>query len=148
MFRLHTEIEIDAPPEAVWATLTNTDKFGEWNPFIHEMKGELAVGNTLSVTLGAPGKARMSFKPQVLRADENRELRWRGKLLVGGLFDGEHAFELQPTDKGTRFVHHERFSGLLVPLLKGMLERDTRPGFEAMNAALKQRVEASHSAPR
>jgi len=29
----------------------------------------------------------------------------------------------------------------LVPLLRGALDRDTRSGFEAMNRALKQRVE-------
>lgn len=66
-----------------------------------------------------------------------RELRWRGKLLVRGLFDGEYVFELQSSDTGTTFVHYEQFSGLLVPLFKGMLERDTRPGFEAMNEALQ-----------
>lgn len=142
MFTLYTEIEIDAPPEAVWTTLTDAEKLSEWNPFVHEMKGELSVGNSLKVTLGAPGKSRMSFKPEVLRAEENRELRWRGKLFVRGVFDGEHVFELQRTEKGTHFVHYEHFSGALAWLLKGMLERDTRPGFEAMNAALKQRVEA------
>ena len=40
------------------------------------------------------------------------------------------------------------FSGILVPLFKGMLEKDTRPGFEALNAALKQRAEAPLVASR
>jgi hypothetical protein len=148
MFTLHTEIDIDAPPEAVWATLTDTGKLGEWNPFIHELKGDLAVGRTLDVTLGAPGRSLMRFKPEVLRADANRELRWRGKLFVRGLLDGEHAFELHATEHGTRFLHHERFTGVLVPLLRGLLERDTRPGLEAMNAALKERAEAHHGGSR
>jgi hypothetical protein len=148
MFTMHTEIEIDAPPEAVWEILTDAGKFSEWNPFIHEMRGELTVGNHLNITVGAPGKSRMSFKPEVLRADVNRELRWRGKLLVRGVMDGEHVFELQPTETGTRFVHYENFYGLLVPLLKGTLEKDAKPGFEAMNAALKERAEALYLASR
>lgn len=148
MFTLHTEIDIEAPPEAVWATLTDAKGFSEWNPFIHELKGELRVGNTLDVTVGAPGKSRMRFKPLVLRVDENRELRWRGKLLITGVMDGEHVYELQRTATGTRFLHYENFSGLLVPLLKGMLERDTKPGFEAMNRALKQRAETIQLASR
>ncbi|MDD9933380.1 MAG: SRPBCC domain-containing protein [Myxococcales bacterium] len=148
MFELRTETEIAAPPEVVWAVLTDAESFGDWNPFIHEMDGALQVGGQLRVTVGAPGKSRMTFKPQVLTADENRELRWRGKLLVRGVMDGEHVFELQPTEDGTRFLHYEHFSGVLVPLLKGMLERDTLPGFEAMNEALKARAEARVLAAR
>lgn len=39
---------------------------------------------------------------------------------------------------GALLVHGERFSGLLVPLLRGQLDAGTRSGFEAMNDALKQ----------
>jgi len=148
MFVMHTEIDIDAPPEAVWAALTDAERFEEWNPFIHRMDGELVVGNTLEITVGVPGKTVMSFKPTVLTAEVGRELRWRGKLLVRGIMDGEHVFELQPTATGTHFVHYENFTGVLVPLLKGMLERDTLPGFKAMNAALKERAETIHLAAR
>jgi hypothetical protein len=40
-----------------------------------------------------------------------------------------------------RLVQRERFRGILVPLVWRTLDRDTRRGFEAMNQALKQRVE-------
>ena len=141
MFLLHTEIQIDAPPSDVWNALTDAERFSEWNPFLQEMRGDLEVGNKLSVTIAPPGKSSMQFTPLVLRVDENRELRWRGKLGVRGIMDGEHVFELIPTESGTRFVHYEAFSGVLVPFLRGMLERDTRPGFVAMNEALKVRAE-------
>lgn len=142
MHTLHTEIEIAAAPDAVWAILTDSARLSEWNPFLHRLEGGLTPGNTLTIELGTPGRKRMTFRPRVLRAEPGRELRWRGKLLVRGLFDGEHCFELQPTPAGTRLRHYEHFTGLLVPLLRGMLERDTRPGFELMNRALKDRAEA------
>lgn len=58
--------------------------------------------------------------------------------------DGEHYFQLQARDGGgTRLLHGERFSGLLLPLLKSNLQGPTRAGFEAMNLALKARAEAA-----
>ena len=43
--------------------------------------------------------------------------------------------------QAVRVHHHEQFSGRLLPLLWSRFEREVRPGFEAMNAALKARVE-------
>jgi hypothetical protein len=61
-----------------------------------------------------------------------------------GLFDGEHAFLLDPIDAGhMRFRQEERFSGLFVPLIvRGDLLESTRRGFIAMDEALKARAEA------
>lgn len=146
MYELRTEIKIDAPPATVWETLTDASQFAQWNPFIHKMEGDLVVGNQLSVEVGAPGASRLTFTPEVLVVEPQQELRWLGKLLVTGLFDGEHIFELKADSNGTRLVHRESFRGLLVPIFKRMLERDTRPGFELMNEALKQRAESSHLA--
>ena len=84
----------------------------------------------------------MTFKPRVTRISEERELRWLGRLLVPGLFDGEHIFEIKPTGKGRiRFVQREQFKGILVPLLWRSLNKNTRQGFTEMNAALKKRAE-------
>ena len=85
----------------------------------------------------------MTFKPTVLRAEPNRELRWIGHLLMPGLFDGEHYFLIEGHDGNeTRFVQGERFTGVLVPLmgLLGLFPKTIR-GFEEMNEALKSRVE-------
>ena len=85
----------------------------------------------------------MTFKPTVVRAVAGQELRWLGHLLIPGVFDGEHIFEnSQAGDGRTRFVQREEFRGLLVPVLWNSLATNTKNGFEAMNAALKERAEA------
>jgi hypothetical protein len=43
-------------------------------------------------------------------------------------------------------VQEERFRGLLVPLISRSLTEHTRPGFEAMNEALKRRVQRAPAA--
>lgn len=138
---LRHEIEIDASPADVWAVLADTGAYPEWNPFVRELTGELREGAKLEARIAPPGGRAMTFKPTVLAAEEGHELRWLGRFLVRGLFDGEHRFEIEPLGDGrTRFVQSERFSGVLVGLFKTTLEK-TQLGFQQMNAALKRRVE-------
>lgn len=83
----------------------------------------------------------MNFKPTVQVVQPNHLVRWLGRLLVPGLFDGEHSLQLQALDNNhTRFTQSERFTGLLVPLLGSLLNR-TQHGFVEMNQALKTRAE-------
>jgi hypothetical protein len=144
MLEIITTIDIDAPPGRVWAQLTDFSAHSAWNPFITKLEGSARVGERLAITVQPPGGTAMSFKPTVLRADPNVELRWLGRLLFPGICDGEHYFTIEPLDGGrrARFTQGERFRGLLVPLLRRNIEGPTRQGFEAMNRALKDRVEA------
>jgi len=88
----------------------------------------------------------MTFRPVVLRHDTCSEFRWKGRLLLPGLFDGEHYFTLsQAADGSTLFTHGEHFYGVFVPLFRSALDGQTKNGFEAMNLALKRRLEAQPS---
>ena len=139
---LSSEIEINASPETVWKLLTDTSRFPEWNPFIRRLSGELKVGQKLTVFIQPPGGSGMEFKPEVLKVEAGRELRWLGHLMIPGLFDGEHIFQIEPLGDGhVRFHQREIFSGILVPLLKKFLDSDTRRGFDAMNRRLKELAE-------
>ena len=135
--------EIDAPAETVWHELTDTGEYGDWNPFVRRAEGELSEGETLEIEIAPPGSRPVTLKPKVLEVEPRRRLRWLGHLLVPGLFDGEHSFELEPlASGGTRFTQSERFTGILVRPFGRMLAK-TELGFEAMNEALKARAEAS-----
>ncbi len=139
--RIETSIVINAPPARVWAVLTDFARMPSWNPFIKSISGDLAPGARLSVTIAPPGKSGMQFKPTVLSVRPDCELRWLGRLLIPGVFDGEHYFLLEPLSEGrTRLTQGEKFSGLLVGLLSGALSA-TEAGFNAMNSALKREAE-------
>ena len=141
---LHSEIEIDTPAERVWGVLTDFASYPQWNPFIRKIRGQPTKGERLEVRIEPPGERGMIFKPKVLNAEPNRELRWLGHLLVPGLFDGEHSFTIQPLGENrVRFVQREAFKGVLVPLFVRSLETNTQLGFEEMNRALKERTEAA-----
>jgi hypothetical protein len=138
--RIETELHLDARANEVWAVLSDFPAYGEWNPFITEISGVLAEDDRLQVTLTQPNGKANRFKPRVLRVSPARQIRWLGKLGPGGLFDGEHYFVLEPqTDGTTRLTHGERFTGVLVPLMKSFLA-DTEQGFNSMNTALEGRL--------
>ncbi len=134
---IKTAIQITATPEQVWKVLSNFEKYPDWNPFITSIKGTPLVGKKIKVTAGG-----MKFKPEVLAFDEEKELRWKGKLLVKGLFDGEHIFQIIDNQDGTvTFKHEEKFSGILVGLFAKKLDTETKAGFEQMNKMIKERSE-------
>ncbi len=142
MKKIRSEIVINARPEEVWAILIDFGAYPDWNPFIRSISGEARTGSCLEVHIQPPGWREMILRPKVLRAVQSHELRWIGRLLVAGLFDGEHRFTLEPQgEEKVRFIQAELFSGLLVPIFSRVIA-DTKWGFVAMNQALKERAEA------
>lgn len=150
MRHISTFIDIEAPPRRVWAVLMDFAAYADWNPFVRHIAGSPSPGSRLRVTIQPQGARPMSFAPEVLACEPEREFRWRGKVLVGGVFDGEHALRLVESAAGScRFVHEETFSGVLVPvLMRGALRTRTEAGFNAMNRALKLRAERGDGHPR
>lgn len=139
-------VDIPASPSTVWQVLTETDRYDDWNPFMTDLSGRLAVGERLTVTIH-PGQRSTTFRPTVLAIEEGSLIRWRGRLGVPGILDGEHELRLDPAPGGgTRFVQREVFTGLLVPLMRRVLD-DTEPGFAAMNTALRDRAVSRSAGP-
>lgn len=149
MKMLETTIDIDAPVALVWEVLTDFTAYPSWNPFVKSIEGELRKGARLKNAISLDGKKEQIFQPTIIKLEHEREFRWLGHLLVKGLFDGEHYFKLEQIRKGsTRFNHGERFTGLFVGPLMRLIGAETQQGFEAMNQALKQRVESMYDQRR
>ena len=132
-----THITIPAEAEKVWAVLTDGPGYAEWNPFIVAMEGEVKVGERLTNTMQPTGGNAMTFKPELLVVRPEEELRWIGRLLIPGIFDGEHYFLLEEINGQTQLTHGERFSGV------GLWAIDVsqfEANFAAMNEALAARV--------
>jgi hypothetical protein len=132
-------IRINAPPMDVWAVLTDLRGYPEWNQIFREAAGEIAVGTRITLK-SFPAKGRpMTVRPKIVVAEPGVELRWTASL--PGIISGEHSFVLSPVDGGTRLVQSETFRGLLVPFSGKTFARD-EASFQALNEALKKRVEA------
>lgn len=151
MKEIRTEIRIEASQAAVWEVLTGFAAYPEWNPFLIEVRAELAPGARLQMRVR--GRRRtLAADGEVLAVVRERELRWVGPAspLLRRLVRGEHYFRLEEeaAGRGVRFVHGERFDGPVVPLLAWWLDREFGPRYAALNEALKRRAEDLERAHR
>jgi hypothetical protein len=139
---IETHIHIQAPPHRVWSVLTDFPSYPEWNPFILTISKEGPGQTHLKTQMALPSEKPMSFRPQILVWEKDKELRWLGSLVLPFLFDGEHGFRLEPGPSGsTHFLHFERFRGVLIPFFSDLVQTKTPEAFRQMNTALKHRVE-------
>ncbi|HEY6567026.1 MAG TPA: SRPBCC domain-containing protein [Actinomycetota bacterium] len=140
---IRTETTIAGTAAEVWDVLSDFTHYGEWNPAMRSVQGNAVVGERLTIEFERSAGKTMTLRPTVLAADPGHELRWMGRLLLPGIFDGEHRFEIHEDEPGTvRFVQGERFSGVLVPFLRKMIEGETLDQFRRVNDALTARVHA------
>jgi len=145
MKEIRTTTDIAAPVERVWQLLADFEGWGDWNPVIPRVRGRLEAGAPVDIQLAMAGR-RVPIKARIVCADPDRELRWRGprSSVQARLFSGEHYFSLEMIDEAhTRFVHGERFRGLLVPVLWWRLERMLHQRYPQMNEEVKRRSESA-----
>lgn len=114
----HSEIAA-ATPEQAWETIADLRNHPTWNPNVVRLEGEPVVGTRL-VNHTRSGDTEMTFHPEVIVSEANRELRWRGSLGVRGLADGEHYYRINPgpTPGQVTITQGEVFRGALVTLLR------------------------------
>jgi hypothetical protein len=140
---IRTDIQIDASAERVWAALTDFHAYPEWNPFLRSIEGRAVPGQRIVLVMQQSPTRVWTLHPRILRADAPRELRWLAEFWVPGLLDMEHVFEIESLgETSVRFVQRARFVGVGVPFFRWTTGPRTLDGFEAMNEALKERVEA------
>jgi hypothetical protein len=139
--RAHADILIDRPAADVWSVVLDSAAYPDWNPFITRVDGDFRQGATIRIVLGN-GRDSMVFNPTVLLVRPGRDLCWRGSVWIPGVFDGTHCIHLTAVPAGTRLEQTETFSGLLAGRLTQNVVKQTQREFQAMNTALKRRVEA------
>lgn len=128
-----------APTDRIWQILIDFESYGEWNPFIYKISGKASVGEKLHIWLRTPGGKERTYEPKVVKVDEGRELRWRGKSFF---LEGEHVFLIESNGPAiTRFVQKETFKGPLTRFLGPGVDEDIATAFDQMNQALKRRSE-------
>lgn len=142
IYRIKSEVLIERPVSEVWKVLTDFENYFAWNPFIRIVKGKLKKNRKIFIFLTIPRGGIMLLRPRIIQVKEKHEIRWLGSFLIQGLFDGEHVFRLFPdSEYKTRLIQEEVFSGIFVPYMGKIVGRGAERGFEAMNAALKNRLE-------
>ncbi len=138
---IKTEITINATKAQIWKILTDLEGYKNWNPFIIKSKGQVKEGNRITNTM-KNGDKTMTFKPVILKVEENNYFEWLGSLWFKGMFDGRHYFKIESVSENqSRLIHGEHFSGLLSKMVLNKIGRQTEENFKKMNHALKKMAE-------
>ncbi len=143
MREIRTEIEIAAPPTKVWSLLTDIERWEEWSPIINQASGVPSIGSKLNITMVGKeeGEDGPQYHPKITNFDAPRYFRWRAFMMTGFIMTNDKVFELEETSTGTRLVHIEAFSGMMVPLFWNKLNGHVPSMLNSMNEALKKLAE-------
>lgn len=142
-------IIIDAPPEAVWQVLTDTERYPEWNPYISRLEGTLALGETVEIEAVQEDGSRGTIPVVIVAFEPNRKLMWHGGSLPMGRGEHRYILEAHQQDQNgeaqTRLTHSETWSGVIVGKFTLHQFAPFAWGYPAQNKALKERVEGAAS---
>lgn len=144
MKTIETNILVDSNPNKIWSILTKFEEYELWNPFMTKVVGNAILGSKIEVNIKTISGKQRTYFPIITKCEINRELRWKGKSFLPGIFDGERIFVIEETnDNRVSFLHKEVFKGLGVKLVGDKLDQDLRESFVMMNKALKARAEST-----
>jgi hypothetical protein len=130
------ETNIRANATVIWRLLTDAQGFPRWNSTVSRIEGQIREGERLR--LHVPGTDR-TFTPRVSDVVANERMTWTGGFAP--IFKGVRTFTLRQCGDGTTdFVMEERFSGLILPLVKSSLP-DFRPIFASYANDLAREAE-------
>jgi hypothetical protein len=140
MTRFQTTIDIQAPPERVWAALRDIEHWSAWTPTVLRVRlldpGPVAVGTRAIVHQPKLPSARW----QITEFAEGHSFTWI-KRSPGVFVTGRHCVE--GTANGSRAILSLDFSGPLGSVV-ACLTRGLNKGYLALEAqGLKKHAEAS-----
>ena len=140
---ISTQIDIAATPEQVWQVLSDIDAWAQWSPIINQSEGVAVKDSILTITMvgGEPSLDGPMYQPKIIELEAPRYLRWSAVMTTSIFLVNDKVLELQPMSNGTRLIHKELFRGMFVPIFSGRFKENVPPMLNAMNQALKSKVE-------
>ena len=137
-----TTFPIAAAARTVWAVLTDFQRYGEWNPSLPSISGELRPGAEVALTLGMPGRPSPKVKARFSQVEPLERLTWDGHAGADWLFAGHREFVIeQQPDGDVLFTHIEDVSGALFPVFRVVMGSAIQRSHDAFNQSLKSRCE-------
>jgi uncharacterized protein YndB with AHSA1/START domain len=137
--QFETSIDIDADPSAVWAALTDVERWPEWTASMTEVV-RLDEG---PFSLGSKARIRQPKLPvvvwEVVDLEPERAFSWTSKA-PGTITRAEHRVVPRPGG-GVDVTLTVRLTGLLAPIVWLLTSRVTRRYVRMEAEGLKQRCE-------
>ncbi|MDQ3036100.1 MAG: SRPBCC domain-containing protein [Myxococcota bacterium] len=142
---IESAIDIDAPPDRVWAILVDLASYAEWNPFTPRIDASLRPGQPVVLHVAMkPGK-ELLVQTETCTVNDPvlRELGWGMTMGPAFVLRAQRIQRLTSLPSGgTRYWTGDSFAGLLTPLVMSLYRSDIQRGFDAVARGLKERAES------
>jgi len=134
---------ISAPPEVIWALLTDAKGYTGWNSTVASIDGEIKQDSTVKlVSKAAPDR---TFALRISEFTAPKTMVWEDG---GKMFLGVRRYSLLPNADGTTtFAMSETLSGRMLSSIEPKLP-DFTANFETIAADLKKAAEAKATAQK
>lgn len=131
---------IRAKPQTIWAILTDSERYTDWDSGVDRVEGKIARDATIKVFSSvSPGRA---FPVKVIELIPDKSMVWSGGMPLG-LFKGVRRFTLTPQPNGTTsFDMREEYTGPLLPMIWKSIP-NLQPSFDQFVKGLKEKAEST-----
>lgn len=135
--KARNQIEIDAPVEAVWKTLTDISKWTSWQKDVTKttVDGEIAQGTQFDWKAGG-----ISFKSKIHTCNAHSDFGWTGTTIGASAI---HNWFFEGKDNRTVVRVEESLQGVFPRLFKGYFQKNLEAGIIKSLQELKSASEAN-----
>ena len=131
----HVETVVTATPSEVWAVLTDTAAYSEWNPVFVAVDGPYVEGGSITNKVKDPGGNILEMTSEVRALRPEREIRQYGG--IPGFITFDHQWLLEPVPEGTRIVQREVDRGIYLWIWNSDW---IEPAYQSVLSALEKRL--------
>ncbi len=145
MWEFTHEETIDAPLNIVFNLISDLPNYQNWNPFLIQANGKVAVGEVVSGK-SVLGKFTTSYRHKIFESTPNKSLCWRDFGFPSLLVCGQRSRYIETQNGKTLFKCHLKLSGSFSGLINIIFGKGLRQGIIAEAKALK--IEATNIAQK
>jgi hypothetical protein len=132
---VHSQVKIEAPPEAVWKVLTDFENIKEWNNVLIPIEGELKEGAIIKYEFHQDANTISVIPATVKQMIKNKLLNQTGGMT--GILTFDHKYILEEVKDSTNVIIHEDYRGVMVPFWN---PAPVEEAYNRLGKALKERV--------
>lgn len=133
---VHHEVNIESSSGTVWKTLTEMDKYPNWNPVMELLEGEVKEGNQVKYRFTQDENTASEIGATVKQIIPEKLLNQKGGIPLVLTFD--HKYILEPSGDGTKVTIHEDYKGIGVNFWN---PAPVEAAYGRLNEALKKQAE-------
>lgn len=138
--KVFTSIEIDAPHELVWDTVTDFERIGEWSTTLVKVVGDFHADGVIRTTFRLGMGMQQTPSHQLIYFEEGHQFGWSDPMFFG--IRDNHKYIVEPLPNGrSRFIQTDGLTGGLTFMLGRVFAKQFAAMFKTFNQELKQEVE-------